>query len=605
MKRLNPRHSFAFALLFALLVPILAACGGATTTPGASTGATAPAAEAPTSAPAAGAPTAAPAAEAPTAAPAAEAPTAATGGTAAPAGNVLRIVDNPFPDELNPQHSSFTHEAAVELLNWEGLTRLDKDSNTVPAAAEKWEYNSDATEITFHLRDGLKYSDGSPLKAEEFVKAIQRTFDPHNPGDYQTLLGMVKGADAIINTAIPTDEAKLPDLFKALGVSAPDDKTVKFELTQPTPYFHTMLTLQIGVPPKSDLVEKGGDQWFEDINNLVGNGPFQITKYDKSNNLIELKANENYWAGKPKLDAVQIRYIDDVSVAFQAYKNNEVDMFQPDPNDVPTIKADATLSKEYTEYPGSCSYAIAFNLTKPPFDNPKVRQAFSMAFDRDAYIHDALKDTELKSLSWIPKGIPGYDESEKRFDFDAEKAKATLAEAGFANGEGLPELKYTYSTSNPANQARAEYIAQMFQKNLGVTVTPDPVEAKTLVAMRKSVDTFPQMTRAGWCSDYPDAQDWLSVVFASDQEFAKDVGYKNPEFDKLTKEADVSTDAKKRADLYDQAQKLLIGDVPQIQQSTTKNYFLVKPYVKGLDFTPSDTDFPGQLTHLINVTIEK
>src|SRR6476660_8975664 len=219
MKRLNLRHSFALALLFALIVPILAACGGGTTAPAASTAA--PAAEAPT---AAAAPTAAPA-EAATAAPA---PTAAEAATAAPAaaataapaaaaGNVLRIAESTWPEALAPQKASFTHEIAVLQLNYEGLTRYDKDLKTVPAAAESWEYNKDGTEITFKLRDGLKYSDGSPLTANDFVQAVYRTLDPHNPGDYQTSINMIKGADAIINTEIPTDEAKLADLDKALG----------------------------------------------------------------------------------------------------------------------------------------------------------------------------------------------------------------------------------------------------------------------------------------------------------------------------------------------------------------------------------------------------
>jgi oligopeptide transport system substrate-binding protein len=186
MKRLNLRHSFALVLLFALIVPILAACGGGTTTPAAPTAGAA--AEAPT---AAAAPTAAPA-EAATAAPA---PTAA--------GNVLRVAESTWPEALAPQKASFVHEIAVLQLNYEGLTRYDKDLKTVPAAAESWEYNKDGTEITFKLRDGLKYSDGSPLTANDFVQAVYRTLDPHNPGDYQTSINMIKGADAIINTEIP------------------------------------------------------------------------------------------------------------------------------------------------------------------------------------------------------------------------------------------------------------------------------------------------------------------------------------------------------------------------------------------------------------------
>jgi oligopeptide transport system substrate-binding protein len=606
MKRLNLRHSFALALLFALIVPILAACGG--TTPAAAPTAAAPAADAPTAAaPAAEAPTTAPA-EAATAVPA-EAPTAMTeaptAGAVSEAGNVLRVAESTWPEQLAPQKSSFTHEIAVEMMNYEGLTRYDKDLKTVPGAAESWEYNADGTEITFKLRDGLKYSDGSPLVAQDFVNAIYRLLDPHTPGDYQTSVDMIKGADAIISTEVPTDEAKLADLNKALGVTAVDEKTVKFTLTKPTPYFHTLAGMWVLYPAKQELIDKGGELWHQDAANQLGNGPFQITKIDQSNNLIEFKANENYWGGKPKLDGLQYRYIEDLAVALQAYKNNEVDIVVPDPNDVPTLKADPDLGKEYVEFPGACTLTIAMNLEKAPFDNKKVRQAFSTGYDREGYIRDALKDTAIKTLTWIPPGYPGYDASETRFDYNPDAAKALLAEAGFPNGEGLPEIKYTYSSSNPANQARAEYIVQMFKTSLGLDIALDPLESKALVAARKSRDTYPQMLGGGWCADFPDQWNWISIYWRSTSSFAQNIAYNNPEVDKLIDQADIELDVAKRAKLYDDAQKLIIDDQGEIFTRNTKNYFLIKPGVTGYDKTPQDSHFPGQTTGLMNVTITR
>jgi oligopeptide transport system substrate-binding protein len=272
---------------------------------------------------------------------------------------------------------------------------------------------------------------------------------------------------------------------------------------------------------------------------------------------------------------------------------------------VPTIKADATLGKEYHEYPGACTLTVGLNNTTPPFDNLKVRQAFATGFDREGYIRDALKGTDIPTLTWIPPGYPGYDKSETRFGYDPAKAKQLLADAGFPDGKGLPEIKYSYASNNPANQARAEYIVQMYQKSLGVTVTPDPVENTTLVSLRKDVKTFPQMTGAGWCADYPDQQDWLSIYYACETSFAKDIGYCNKEADKLMAQADVEIDPAKRADLYDQAQKLIIGDVPEIIRDNTKNYFLIKPNVAGVDFTPQDSDLPGLMTGLLNATLQK
>jgi oligopeptide transport system substrate-binding protein len=594
MKRQNRPSMLLCALLLVLIVPILAACGGqpAATTPDS------------TSATAAGAPDTAqaPAADAPTA-PAADAGQAAS----SPGAKNLRIAASigTWPDTIAPQKSSFSNEIAVLLLNYEGLTRFDKDLQTVPAAAESWEYNQDATQITFHLRDGLKYSDGSPLTAQDFVNAVYRTLDPHSPGDYQTSINMIKGADAIINTEVPTDEAKLPELNKALGVKATDEKTIVFDLIQPTPYFHTLAGIWVMYPAKQELIDKGGEQWYEDAANQLGNGPFQIASIDKSSNLITFKANENYWAGKPKLDTVEFTYIQDLSVALQAYKSGEVDIIVPDPNDVPTIKADPVLGPEYKEYAGACTRTITFNLTKPPFDNKKVREAFAYAFDREGYVRDALKDTDIPTLTWIPTGYPGHDDSETRYNLDPAKAKQLLAEAGYPNGEGFPEVKYAYGSNNPANQPRAEYIAQMYQKNLGVSIIPDPIENTTLVNMRKDVATFPQATTGGWCADYPDPQNWLSIYWHSSTTFAANTGYKNPEVDKLLEQADVEVDPAKRAQLYDQAQKAMIGDAAEVMRSVSKNFFLIKSYVKGLDFTPQDSDYAGQMTSLFNVTVER
>jgi oligopeptide transport system substrate-binding protein len=585
-------------LLLALVVPILAACGSAAqqTPPAAST---APAAEA--------APTTAAAQPAPTAAEAA--PTAEQAAQPQPGGEqVLRIHQPTWPDTLDPQDSSVANEIAVEILNYDGLTRFDKDLNTIPGAAEKWDINGDATEFTFHLRDGLKYSDGSPLVAQDFVDAVRRSLDPRGTiGNYQGTFFMIKGADAILNTAIPTDEAKVPELFNQLGATAIDEKTVKFELTQPTPYFPTLMALWVAYPAKQSLVEQGGDTWYEDPANQIGNGPFQITRIDKSQNLIEFKANENYWGGRPKLDKVQLKYIGDLSVAFQAYQNNEIDILTPDPNDVPTLRADPTLGKEYIEPLGACTEAYELNNTKAPFDNVKVRQAFSTGFDRASYIRDALKDTSAKTLTWIPPGYPGYDKSETRWDFNPEQAKGLLAEAGFPNGEGLPEVKISYNSDNPNNQARIEYIIQMYQSSLGVSLVPDPIEGKTLNTLRKDVETAPQLVSGGgWCADYPDPQNWLSIFWHSRAEFAKSIGYSNPEVDKLLDQADVEIDPAKRMQLYDQAQKIVVGGAPYIIRSTSKGSFAIKPYVKGIDITPQDSNtFPGMTTTLLNVTIEK
>jgi oligopeptide transport system substrate-binding protein len=605
MNLLSWKRTYTLLLLLALVLPILAACGGSG---GGTTASPSPAAS--TAASPAASPSQAPAAspsESPAASPS-ESPAASPSGSpsGSTGGNVLRVGLYTWPDTLDPQKASFSQEIATLGLMYEGLTGLDKELKTVPAAAEKWEYNENATAVTFTLRSGLKYSDGSPLTADDFVKAIHRTLDPNLPGDYQTSISMIEGAEDIIATEVPTGTDTLASKYEALGVQAVDERTLVFTLTQPTPYFHTLMSLWVTYPAKDELVKQGGQQWYEDAANHVGNGPFKVTNIDRGNNLIEYEPNENYWQGRPKLDGVQLRFINDLAVALQAYKNGEIDMVEPDPNDAPTLRSDPELSKEFKEYPGSCTFVLAFNLTKAPFDNKQVREAFAYAFDRETLVRDALQETEVPTLTWIPSGYPGHKEGETRYGFDVEKAKATLAEAGFPEGQGFPEVKVSYNSNNPATQARVEYIIQMLQSNLGVTLVPDPVEGTTLTNLRKDVSTYPQMLyRGGWCADYPDPQNWLSVYWHSRSNFAKNIGYKNAQLDELLDQADVETDEQKRFDLYAQAQDLVLQDQPQVMLSNNKNTYLVKPYVQGVDFTPQDSTFPGQETGLFNVTIQK
>jgi oligopeptide transport system substrate-binding protein len=598
MKRQNLRSSVALALLLALIIPILAACGG--TPPTAQpTAAPAPAAEQPTAA--------APAAEA-TTAPAEQATAAAAeqpAETAAPTagGKVLRVHQITFPDVVDPQKSSFTNEIAVLILNYEGLTRLDKDSKTVPAAAEKWEFNADGTELTFHLREGLKYSDGSPLTAENFRYAVERTCDPATAGEYQSILFEIKGCQEFASTPV-TDTAKLEEARGALGATAPDERTLVLTLTQPAPYYPTIAGLWVFYPAKKDLIEKGGENWWRDPKNQIGNGPFQMTQFTEDQ-LVSFESNENYWAGRPKLDGFEYVYQKDTSVALEAYKAGQLDVMQPDSSQLPALNSDATLSKELLNFPAAWTSNIGFNLTLEPWQDKKVREAFSYALDRQTYCEQINNGTCIPTLSWIPPGLPGSIETDK-YGFDPEKAKQALAESSYGGPENLPPIELSYNADDPAQQPRMEWIAGQFRDILGVEVKLNPMEGKAWVAARKDVKTFPQMGfPVGWIQDYPDPQNWLSVYWTCDATFAQRMGYCNEQFDELVKKGDVELDPAKRLQYYEQAGQLLVDDVPGPFAYNPANVFLVKPNVSGYDTTPSDVEWPGEFASALTIDISK
>jgi oligopeptide transport system substrate-binding protein len=219
-----------------------------------------------------------------------------------------------------------------------------------------------------------------------------------------------------------------------------------------------------------------------------------------------------------------------------------------------------------------------------------VRQAFAQGVDRDAYVRDVLQGLGKPTQSFIPPGFPGYEASDQ-WPFDATKAKALLAEAGFPNGQGLPEIKLTYSAS-ARNKVRFEWLANQIKQNLGVDTVLDPVDPTVYTGLTKDISTTPLLYILGWCADFPDPQNWLTAVFKTGGSQASRLGFSNEEFDKLVTEADVEQDATKRAQLYSDAQKLLIEQAPVAFLYNDANKALVKPYVKGVKTIPLDF-FPG------------
>ncbi len=605
LKRVQLRSSFALMLLLALVLPILSACGG--------TGGEAPSVA--TSAPAAGeAATAAPAAgEAATAAPAAgEAATApaaagAAAGSSSAVPGTLRMAISAEPDNLDPQKASFVGEIQWIMLNWQALMTFDKNMKPIPGAAEKVDVSEDGKTYTFHLRANSKFSDGSPLTAKDFEYGWKRVADPRIAGDYQFIgCGVIKGYDEFAanvcqnKSLTETLALNLDQLRDQMGVKATDDNTLQVELQNPAPYFLSMAALWVGVPVREQDAQDETNLATAVPANYVGNGPFKLTAHQPDQSAT-FEKNDNYQGplGPVKLDKIEMRVIKESQIAFQAYQNGELDINGVAAEDLSTVQSDPTLSKQVIDLPGSCTFYLGFNNDKAPFDNIKVRQAFAQAIDRDAWVHDVLQGLGKPTQSFIPPGFPGYMKSDQ-WAFDPAKAKQSLADAGFANGQGLPPIKLTFSSS-ARNKVRFEFLANQFKQNLGIDAQLDPVDPTAYTALVKDKATVPQMFYLGWCADYPDPQDWLSLVFRTGGSSADRIGFSNQQFDQLVAQADIEKDEQKRMQLYDQAQKLLIDQVPVAFINNDAGKMLVKPYVKGvtqdtvtpLDYIPGFFNLPN------------
>lgn len=533
----------------------------------------------------------------------------------APKEAVLRVNTGTYPDIIDPQKSSFVNEIAHLNKVYMGLTTLNEKLETIPGAAESWKFNDDATQLVFTLKPNLVYSDGSVLNAKRFEYAFQRNIDPETAGEYASITDEIVGAPEWRNADTAAADYDAEAFKAALGVKAShadgaecadyEDtacNTLTLTFSNPAPYFATIAGIWVGYPAKEENIAEGGDIWWTSSKYQVGNGPFiwkSVEPFVKS----VFVPNPNFAGPAVPTYTLEFYYITDGAVAFEAYQNNELDVIASSAEDLPVIEADANLTAQHVQYAGSCTIKIQFSLQPTwngqpnPFADKKVREAFALAFDAEGWVRDVDGSLSIPTWTWIPPGYPGYDaESPLRFDPEAAKVALSQASEAFNTPEKLNALGLKMAFGSTArNRVRSEWLVANYKQYLGVDIALDPVDPTTYTAIQKDPNTFPLLSRGGWCADYPDPQNWLSVYWRSDTTFASRPGYKNEQFDALVNEADKTIDPVKRMDLYKQAQQILLNDIPAAFGYNTLNHYLVKPWVKGFSTTPQDGTYPGDV----------
>jgi oligopeptide transport system substrate-binding protein len=375
------------------------------------------------------------------------------------------------------------------------------------------------------------------------------------------------------------------------------------KLSKPAPYFHTILGIWVAYPAKQELIEAGGDQWWADAKNQIGNGPYIMQDLEAGQKAVFVP-NPNYWGGKAKTN-IEYSYITDSAVATEAYKNDEFDIVALPPEDLASVQADPVLSKQAMIYPGACTTALQFRNFTKPFDDPKVRQAFAYALDRDRWVKDIFQGLAAPTMTWIPPGFPGFKQGESRYKYDPKAALKAIADSTYKSVDKLPPIVLTFSDT-PRNRTRNEWLGARFKEVFGdaLQVELKPVEATAYTAKQKDKNSDLQMFLGGWCADYPDQQNWLSVYFNGASTFAERIGYNSAAFNKLTEQADKELNTAKRTQLYAQAQDTLIKELPVAFFYNSANAYMVKPWVKGIKTTPQDSDWPGS-TNPLTIDIVK
>lgn len=503
---------------------------------------------------------------------------------------------------IDPSLATDTTSVQVDEEFFGGLTRQnDETAASEPNLATKWDVSADGKTFTFHMRTDIpwvKYNqatkkveqvmddNGAPrmVNAFDVVYGTKRTLDPRTASQYAYVLTYIAGADAY-NQADTTklSGAEIDKLAAAVGVRAVDTNTVEFTMKDPSSFFVQIAGMWVNYAEPSWLISAQGERWTEP-GIIETYGPYTLKEWVHDDHMIWV-ANPFYpgtdSSPKPKIQTIYW-YMLDNTPAQANYESGKLDINRGNVplSDMDRIKADPVLSKELRIVPGSCTYYYGFNTTKKPFDNQKVRLAFSEAIDRQSLVDNVLKGGQIPAQWFDLPGIAASptlkDHPDLGVKFNAADAKKLLADAGFANGAGLPPITLAYNT-NEGHKKIAEAIAQMWKDNLGVQVQVTNQEWK--VYLKTLTTDSPQIYRLGWCFDYPDANNFDREVFRSDSGQNNTHG-KDPAYDKLVDQAALETDLSKRTDIYAQAEDLLVNKdafIAPIYWYTQVD--LTKPYV--------------------------
>ncbi len=479
--------------------------------------------------------------------------TKATVATEAPAAKaepekvVFRVSNGAEPESLDPAKIQGVPEHRLFEGLFEGLIVFDpKTAEGVPGVAESWTVSEDGTVYTFKLRENAKWSDGTPVTANDVVYSWLRELAPETASPYAWFPAMfLKGASEYYEG---TADAS------AVAIKALDDYTFQMELVGPLPYVIGALGhYSFGIVPKQ-AIEKYGDQWVLP-GNFVGNGPFVLSEWTPQDKIVMVKS-ETYWdKDNVKLDEVVFYASDDDNTNYNMYIAGDVDWL----TSIPSDKLDGAMMRDdYQVAPQLSVYYYTIQNERAPFDDARVRKALALAIDRQTLVDEITKAGQIPTWGIVPE-MAGYEPLAFPFDGDQDdmiaEAQRLLAEAGYPNGVGFPSFNLLYNTSD-AHKLIAEYVQQQWKTNLGIDCVLENQEWATYLSNRNAGNF--DVARAGWVGDYQDPNTFLDM-------FVTGAGmnggrYSNAKYDELIKKAATMPAGEERFATLKEAENLFINE---------------------------------------------
>ena len=510
--------------------------------------------------------------------------------------NGFTVQLGPNPETLDPALNAAVDGGNTLITIEEPLLIIDENNEVQPGQAESYEVSDDGLTWTFHMRDGLKWSDGSDLTAADFEYSFKRLASPDTAAPYaETVVGMIDGyQDAIGNPDEDGNTTTDPD-WDALNVHASEDgKTLTVQLSYPCSYFDKLASFVATSPVQQATVEANGDAWCTEPDTYVCNGPYMITEWTPSERIV-LSKNPYYVGGwdssKIVSDTITLLLLEDSSASYTAYNSGEAQLVKDVPTDeIPSLtRAEDGGDFYLDEIMGT--YYISLNDQEEPFTDVRVRKALSLAIDRDYVANTIMQGIYTPATALVGPGIVdenGYfmdnangGEPYISDDYEAnlEEAKSLLAEAGYPDGEGFPTI--TYSANDAGYHiAVAEYLQQAWGE-LGITMNIDKVEWSSFIPMRRAGDY--DISRNGWSMDYNDPSNMLELFTTNNGN--NDGKYANPEFDQVIEDSRVA-DKTAHFEKLHEAEDILMNDAACIPVAYYNDFWLQSPSLKGTWHSP-------------------
>jgi len=496
-----------------------------------------------------------------------------------PRDNYFRWVEG-NPEFLDPNKISESAGSAIGIQMFETLlVPAPGNAPPLPGQAERFEVSDDGLTYTFHLREGLVWSDGTPITAETFRRSWLRGLDPETASKNAEQLWYIVGAQDY-NTGKVADPERV-------AIEAVDDLTLRVQLVSPAAFFPDLITYIAFAPVPLHAIEAHGAQWVTRPENIVVNGPFKLTEWLPRDRMVMVR-NERYWdADNVALDGSIIFSSDSEARNELLYNTGQVHWIKPLGSTrihdwIRNGRSDLHIDEQM------CTYYYALNMRRQPYDDVRVRRAINMAVDKSRLATAVLSAFQKPATGILPdmfRATVGYEPVLGDF-FDAHAAQIALAEAGYPGGKGFPRLEIIFNTFEGHRQV-AEFARRNLKENLGVETTISNMEWKSLLQKLHSSDF--EVSRMAWCADYPDPYTFLSIFHSESQ--GNYSGYFNPAYDALLDRIKRETDKVGRNALICAAEKALNRDMPIVPLYFYTRAYLLRPEVRGFEPQYQDTHY--------------